>query len=197
MDLCLKANSVYTNGQSQCELLWRTLIKDQMNGLCPTPLQFAMQFHNLLLNDAKCALQEAKESESDFARLRSRYQCWELFAQSSLGVEVPTLAKIDGRALEVEEIFERDIPEEVSNLDQTLHFCFALSKNSQRRLFRTESNLLGLCPRSSQVGDSTWLLRNTKVFHVLRLVEGTEHYKLVGEAYLHRFIHSKIEAISL
>ena len=81
VDLCSKADSVYTNGQSQWETLWRTLIADQVNGSCPAPLQFAKHLHNLLLNDAKCALQEAKESESDFARLHSRYQSWELFAQ--------------------------------------------------------------------------------------------------------------------
>lgn len=42
---------------------------------------------------------------------------------------MPTLAKIDGRTLDVEEILERDIPEEVSNLDQTFFFYFALVKH--------------------------------------------------------------------
>lgn len=60
------------------------LIAEQVNGSHPAPLQFVKHFHDLLLNDAGYALQEAKESESDFARLR--YQSWELFAQSSLGV---------------------------------------------------------------------------------------------------------------
>ena len=43
---------------------------EQMNGSHPAPLQFVKHFHDLLLNDAGYALQEAKESESDFTRLR-------------------------------------------------------------------------------------------------------------------------------
>ncbi|KAK3170331.1 hypothetical protein OEA41_009718 [Lepraria neglecta] len=177
INLCSKLDSVYSSGQYRWEELWRTLIADQANGLCPAPIEFARHFHDWMLNEAVLGLRKARHLNEQ----RCRYRSWESFVQSSHGVEVPTLAEIDERALYVDETFETLLP-----------FVFAQETKAHQRLFRTENNLLGLCPASSQVGDFVWLLQNANVFFILRPMEGSEHYKLVGETYLHGFMHGKI-----
>ena len=61
-----------------------------------------------------------------------------------------------------------------------------------RRLFRTKRNLLGICPYSSAVGDSVWFLAGAKVPFVLRPVADTKYHELLGECYLHGFMHGEI-----
>ncbi|KAF2113044.1 hypothetical protein BDV96DRAFT_601829 [Lophiotrema nucula] len=58
-----------------------------------------------------------------------------------------------------------------------------------RKLVRTHDNLLGLGPKSTQVGDQVWVLPGAKVPFVLRpFGEGGKKHRLIGEAYVHGFM---------
>lgn len=64
------------------------------------------------------------------------------------------------------------------------------SLGSVRRVFRTESGLLGTGPRSTRIGDEVWILAGANVPFVLRRVEGEEaRHALVGETYVHVIMH--------
>ena len=62
--------------------------------------------------------------------------------------------------------------------------------SSGRRLFRTRQNMLGLGPLSLQAGDEVCILASGQVPHVLRK-QNNGHYVLVGEAYVHGFMHGE------
>lgn len=70
------------------------------------------------------------------------------------------------------------------------------SISSGRALFKTAGNLLGLAPVSAKRGDTIWFFPSSKVPFVLRHY-GNKQYKLIGEAYLHGYMHGELEKFSM
>lgn len=63
---------------------------------------------------------------------------------------------------------------------------------TDRRLYITRKGYLGLGPRSMQVGDEVWLICDAKVPFVLRPLPNDTKYSLMGESYLHGFMHGEM-----
>ena len=61
----------------------------------------------------------------------------------------------------------------------------------RRKLFRTNDNLLGLCPDTTLEGDWVWITHGAKVPYILRSVPDSDSFELVGEAYLHGFMQGR------
>jgi hypothetical protein len=61
-----------------------------------------------------------------------------------------------------------------------------------RSLFRTSKGCLGLGPRSMRAGDEVFLVCGSHVLFVLQKNADKPTYSLVGEAYLHGFMHGEI-----
>ncbi|KAF2872859.1 heterokaryon incompatibility protein-domain-containing protein [Massariosphaeria phaeospora] len=64
-----------------------------------------------------------------------------------------------------------------------------------RRLFRTETGLLGMGPKSTAAGDEVWVIPGAKVPFVLRPFDGgraPKRYSLVGEAYVHGYMNGEV-----
>jgi hypothetical protein len=64
-----------------------------------------------------------------------------------------------------------------------------------RKMFRTNTDLLGMGPKSVQPGDEVWVVLGAKVPFALRPVEGGKaplRYTLVGEAYVHGYMNGEI-----
>ena len=59
------------------------------------------------------------------------------------------------------------------------------------KLFRTNDNLLGLCPSTTVEGDSVWIIHGAKVPYILRSVPDSDSFELVGKAYLHGIIQAR------
>ncbi|KAK3359616.1 heterokaryon incompatibility protein-domain-containing protein [Lasiosphaeria hispida] len=66
---------------------------------------------------------------------------------------------------------------------------FDMTVGEYRRVFRTDGGLLGAGPRSVAQGDEVWILGGAVVPMVLRRV-GEGRHQLVGEAYVHGYMHS-------
>lgn len=62
------------------------------------------------------------------------------------------------------------------------------------RLFRTARGFLGLGPLSLQHGDEVWILPGATVPIVLRKASEINRYRVVGDSYVHGFMHG--EALS-
>jgi hypothetical protein len=60
-----------------------------------------------------------------------------------------------------------------------------------RRLFRTQSNYLGIGPQSLKNGDKVWVVAGAAVPLVLRL-SGNGKWRLVGEAYVHGIMNGEV-----
>src|SRR5271156_2955731 len=61
-----------------------------------------------------------------------------------------------------------------------------------RRLYRSSRGFLGLGPRSTQEGDQIWLVRSAHVPFVLRQKPNDDAFTLIGETYLHGFMHGEM-----
>ncbi|KAL9619050.1 MAG: hypothetical protein Q9160_006305 [Pyrenula sp. 1 TL-2023] len=68
-----------------------------------------------------------------------------------------------------------------------------------RRLFTTSQGRLGFGPKTTQEADVVCILNYACTAHILRQAknEGTEKYKLLGEAYVHGMMTGEIEALDL
>jgi hypothetical protein len=64
---------------------------------------------------------------------------------------------------------------------------------SERRLFKTKNDFVGMGTLSIQPGDQVWLIRDSLVPLVLRPTSGSSGtFRLVGEAYLHGFMYGEM-----
>jgi len=61
----------------------------------------------------------------------------------------------------------------------------------KRRLFRTDTGLLGLGPIDMEVGDGVWILAGGGTPFVLRGASRDATYQLLGEAYVHGIMHGE------
>jgi hypothetical protein len=66
------------------------------------------------------------------------------------------------------------------------------SRAYKRGLFKTQHNFVGMGTLSTQVSDQVWLIRDSLVPLILRPVGDTGTFVLVGEAYLHGFMHGEM-----
>lgn len=62
---------------------------------------------------------------------------------------------------------------------------------SQRRMFRTSGDYLGMGPISTQEQDELWIIRGARVPFILRKVEESS-YRVIGECYVHGLMHGKV-----
>ncbi|MCJ1444878.1 MAG: hypothetical protein MMC23_005381 [Stictis urceolatum] len=70
-----------------------------------------------------------------------------------------------------------------------IEFVHALYECSRkRRLFRSTSGLVGLCPVSSQPHDEVWILREARDPYMFRRDNSSGHLGLVGECYVHGYM---------
>jgi hypothetical protein len=62
----------------------------------------------------------------------------------------------------------------------------------RRRVYRTEKGYLGLGPHSLKCRDQIWFINGVKVLFVMRKTPELDALRLVGETYLHKFMHGEI-----
>lgn len=67
-----------------------------------------------------------------------------------------------------------------------------LSTIGGRRLFMTNRQFVGMGTLSIRSGDQVWLIRDSLAPLILRPVEDTGTFVLVGEAYLHGFMYGEM-----
>jgi hypothetical protein len=64
--------------------------------------------------------------------------------------------------------------------------------NADRRIYRTSQGYVGLGPTSMREGDEVWLLNGATVLFIMRKRPGEDSYTLIGETYLHGFMHGEL-----
>ena len=62
---------------------------------------------------------------------------------------------------------------------------------SNRTLFVAGNGSLGLAPLAATQGDQIWFLAGAKVPYILRPTDEADTFELVGEAYLHGYMHGE------
>ncbi|KAF2763008.1 HET-domain-containing protein [Pseudovirgaria hyperparasitica] len=172
---------------SRVEVLWRTLMTNTYQRKCPAPSSCGELFIDYILN------LQIRHSLSPWS-IEVDFQPHQAHVAEDIVPQWHTLLAAEpedspyGLALYKErfsEIVGRMFkggynPVRLSQL----HHELENSSGSVRRVFRTQSQLLGTGARSLQAGDEIWILRGASVPFVLRRM-ANGRYRLVGEAYVH------------
>lgn len=185
MEFVSRLPEIYFDGQSRTEILWRVMMMDseetERTVHHPAPFSFAKCFQSWFINMIGLWVADAvgKDTEIDTANDSARQFFAELYPNTE--IDVP------------EECQESD--EAFTSYHETQMLPFVRSvepKMYGRRFFQTSSKLCGVGSRSVQDGDQVWLVRDSRTPLILRPRPGNEEFSLVGEAYVHGFMHGEM-----
>ena len=189
--IATKSGAKYANNQSQVEALWRTLAADCTETESPAPKEIGIGFRAWLCRHIAFALQGARLGQTGRARIIEEYNC---FKHSSMTDLLPSLSDVESYVIRMEKkLADNSVVKDWTKMEAKVEpFVKSAAIFLDRRLFRSVKGFLGLCPASSDVGDSVWVLPNAKVPFILRPRISTGHYELLGEAYLHGCMSGEI-----
>jgi Heterokaryon incompatibility protein (HET) len=175
----------YLDGRSRMEVVWRAMMMDSEETATsinhPPPSSFAKAFQSWVITtiDLWVAYLIKTGVEADIANESAR-QVFACFYPDTV-IDVP------------EEIQEDDGAFTSYHRKRMLPFILSIkAKVYGRKLFKTKGELLGLGSRSIQADDQVWLIRDSKTPLILRPKSDTQDFLLVGEAYLHGFMHGEM-----
>jgi hypothetical protein len=203
MDLSLLLPEIYVNGQTRSEALWRTLVADTDGEQCPAPEAMGKSFRQYVLLAVATRMREILEVW-DGSELEVR-DFTSLIQLNNNNVERPDPWLPRGEEVEsfcdlLQTMRQRSQENErlLTELGQAAHLYAAAIDviGRGRHLFKTSGNLLGLAPASAKRGDTIWFFPSSTVPFVLRHCGGKQ-YKLIGEAYLHGYMHGELEKFSM
>jgi hypothetical protein len=197
--LALKMSQTYFNGQKRIEVLWRTLVCDNIDGACPAPDTFADTFQWWLIYTL-ASLLVASRGDRDTIKTLNRL-AEEDNADGDDKIEWPTYNNVASAewlllrqdTLEAQEN-NRDLVRRLALSQRASVFTAAL-RHMSHRLFLTRRGYLGLGPKSTAVGDQVYVLGGLRAPFVLRLADfrdGVPQFELVGTAYVHGFMRGEV-----
>jgi hypothetical protein len=202
--------------ESRFEIFWRTLLADCFEQSHPAPPGVAHYFVQdiwTLVAKNEAVARERRQAASIFGRLANKirtkepnrwdgYRIKEDFASPWI-----TLMANEPPSSEFGTQMFFQIGEEVGeaarrNQDQNPWFAkmWAWRREiniafGRRRVFRTDTRLLGLGPIDMQANDEVWVLAGGSTPFVLRPdATGTGRYRLLGSAYVHGIMHGEAVA---
>ena len=191
--VCIDFDTTYVTGQHIVEALWRTLICDCAAGKCPAPSSVGVSFRVWLVDQLATAARIHCE-DKDSAQL-ALGMTNAILASLNVDGSHPHLATPADVLEEYEELGRRRettggarSPRTVTEFTGPLQHAVSGS----RKLFKTRMGLLGLGPRSVEEGDEVWMLEVATTPYIMEKVSEERDYRIVGEAYLHGFMHGEI-----
>ena len=192
------------NGPRRLEVFWRTFIADTTSeGHRPAPSSTEKAFlaHTQVLF-VQWVL-ESTDSNKDLdpdAALEELYSILDELGFSDAPDAQLTVKDLKDhynllklqRSLHGDE--QKVVTEKINNMvKESFPYAHAEGRVSQgRELFITEQGFLSLGPRTVQKGDQIWLLCDSRLPFVLRPLAETSNFTLVGECYIHGFMHGEM-----
>ncbi|KAH8600097.1 heterokaryon incompatibility protein-domain-containing protein [Bisporella sp. PMI_857] len=192
------------NGRRRLEIFWRTMIADTTSeGHRPAPPSSEKGFlaHTKVLFTQWVLESTDSDKEIDpDAAFEGLHSILDKLGFSDAPDEQLTMKDMRDHyeRLKLKQSLHGDeqkvVAGEISNaLKMSFSYAHAEGRISQgRELFITEQGFLGLGPSNVRKGDQVWLLRDSRVPFVLRPVAETSSFTLVGECYIHGFMHGEM-----
>jgi hypothetical protein len=199
MDLCLQLPKIYLNGQTRVEALWRTLIGDTDGEESPAPDAIGNSFCQYVLLAIAARLHKIlsewdgqEVTVTDFVSLLKLKEGSDPWLPGR--EEIESFCNMCQTMQQSPQ--ENKILLEKLGKGAQLYAAALKSIGSGRKLFKTGGNIFGLAPVAAKPGDTVWFFPSSKVPFILRHY-GSKQYKLIGEAYLHGFMHGELEKFSM
>ncbi|KAL1628632.1 hypothetical protein SLS56_005741 [Neofusicoccum ribis] len=196
--LCSGMRQMYLpTGQTRQEALWRTLVLDELDNNYPALQRSSSQFRDWARMISAAGLYLCGKDEEARARLLEDISCLDelardegslLLSSSKVRDEAQSLARVlDNVELDNENewgTFTKDFDGE------SMQFASRLGcTGASRRLYRTARGFVGLGPQSLRKGDQVWMVLGARVPFVFRRNLTRPGLTLLGETYLHGFMH--------
>ncbi|OIW28697.1 hypothetical protein CONLIGDRAFT_670475 [Coniochaeta ligniaria NRRL 30616] len=188
VDLVLEMDLPYgaDTGQGLTEVLWRTVIADIAWDQHPAPDDFGLAFVHDYIGMVVCrtaSFWSASNFETELELMVQQIDRLRAIDPASVfpdGDEVRRLARaLKGDDANFDPTLLIEMMSKVEALGEHMsRVCL------QRRLARTDFNLLAMVPKSTVAGDSIWLVPGLKTPFVFREM-ANGNLELVGEAYVH------------
>lgn len=188
------------NKQGRLEVFWRTLIGDHFTAgddvdrNFPAPIEMAEAFYNYFCSEMAKDLVYARTDSIEDEVFWQDHAIYESFAREE---KLPDRCEISEEADRLDLVLKNSEVASgrliLTEVAQTVwDFRTAMQRViGGRSLIITESGDLGLGPTSTQSGDIVAFIRNTRVPFIVRPAQN-ECYSIVGEAYIHGFMHGEI-----
>lgn len=175
----------YHTNEESAEVLWRTLVADSDNEVCPAPSDAAKSFVFYLFTQFLMCRNNAEQPGESQERTKALQEA----------IVLMVLLKLPSERKPFDLIFtvsNKQVPqqEQKAAIDQIFSKADAFQRLIHqfiimRRLFVTrEKKYLGLGSDSLQIGDKVWVLPRANTPVVLRKLPNG-HFMVVGAAYVH------------
>ncbi|KAJ4342076.1 hypothetical protein N0V87_001402 [Didymella glomerata] len=136
------------------------------------PPKYSISPDKRILDVEAVHMDDIEEVCDNKSRLRANLygsKFWQLISNLS-----PTIETIHGVQTREEILARQGSPYDLNYSHAMLH-----------RPFRTKRGAFGIGTQSLRKGDSIWIVSGCRVPIIMRRVEGSEHYRLVGGSYTH------------
>ncbi|KAK0941427.1 hypothetical protein LTR29_006961 [Friedmanniomyces endolithicus] len=197
LEFCLTLNITYHNKQDRVEALWRTLIADHLSDVSPLPAGVSALFAAWLLHSVANSILGNNDTDGPPPHKDwSDWSCFDELRGSSAAATaiIPSTTELAAHTelMRARRVESKDGVPEAKEL-RGPHDAYQSSFMwvGGRILFVTASGSIGLAPPATKVGDQAWLVSGAKVPFILRPAEDGSHHKLVGEAYVHGYMHGE------
>jgi hypothetical protein len=201
LEMFLNLKQEYTQtGEDRLDVLWRTIICDTSGNDHPAPMLPSRQrfksWVTWLTMEHMVKLQK-RTNHDDQQKLWLQEICRVFARFQSPDLRLPTEDVV--MDLFTFHTATNDTP--ISELDDeyvNYHHCHNYYKDfhrictwalNERALFCTSKGHVGLTLGTARVGDQIWLLGDAKVPFTLRKTDNSNQFYLVGDTYLHGFMH--------
>ncbi|KAH7063601.1 heterokaryon incompatibility protein-domain-containing protein [Macrophomina phaseolina] len=205
IDMCKRMDKVYpTTGQGRQEVLWRTMVANQLGEHeYPAPAGSGLSFRDWARINLALGLYKRQSNGEPCAQYLESLSCLDSFCPD----EQPSLLPSKEQVVSFANVLESGLEKlGIDDSDEILDFIKEGEGRSteygsristtggSRRLYRTTQGFLGLGPDSIKKGDIVCMIQGGRVPYILRKHAVRSGWKLVGEAYLHGFMHGEMVA---
>lgn len=205
LDTCKSMDKVYwPTGEGRQEVLWRTMVANQLGEQeYPAPAGSETSFRDWARVNLSLGLYKRQSNGEPYAEYLENLSCLDFFSADEQPSLLPTKEQVISMAKAIECGFEKlglkdseEIMDFIKEGDgRSMEYGSRISSTGgSRRLYKTSQGLLGLGPGSIRKGDSVCMIQGARVPYVLREQVGRSGWKIVGETYLHGFMHGEMVA---
>ncbi|OJD31153.1 chitin recognition protein [Diplodia corticola] len=185
-------------GQGRIEALWRTLIADEFEGRHPAPPEAASNFRDWASIVLALGLHTRSSNDQNPGPYLDELSILDKFSRAEEEL-LPTKDQVVKKANKISTALETiQIDEELLDFvtkgdGAAMPYGSRLgATGGSRRLYVTAGGCLGIGPGSMEEGDAVWLIRGARVPFVLRKCRELQAMQLLGETYVHGFMHGEM-----
>ncbi|GME28712.1 chitin recognition protein [Neofusicoccum parvum] len=200
--MCLGLKDLYSpTAQDRVEVLWRTLIADWTGSEHPAPHVVASTFYDWILVMLSLGIYVRRSRDEPVDKYLDELSLLDEIIWTTGSKLLPTKDQVIAKAEflwngldQYSSKNDGEILDLVKNVDgEAMLYGQRVSAScGSRRLYRTAGGYLGLGPKSLRKGDEVWLIQGARAPFVLRTDLELDAHVIVGETYLHGFMHGEM-----